>query len=253
MRKISSAVLVLSIVAALSPAVVGEEAGVKASTGTLYRPSDTFQRHFDALGKRVKEKGKAQTRYVGELIDAEGRSRQAKLSTRGLRAVQLEGFKGKGSLATLERGQRKSHVVREESALLESLGVDTVEGLFGAMEEGTAAVRLLGRDFSTGTDDPETKYDIYEATMADSFSDEGTPKTKLYYFDSKTHLLVKTEYQDRTVSPPTRVETRFSTWGTIDGSSYPASIERFENGKRVFSFVATSIESEPESDLREEK
>jgi hypothetical protein len=59
---------------------------------------------------------------------------------------------------------------------------------------------------------------------------------------SKTHLLAKTEYYDQSATPPVKVETRFSVWGMIDGSAYPAKIDRYENGALVFSFIATSIE-----------
>jgi hypothetical protein len=39
-----------------------------------------------------------------------------------------------------------------------------------------------------------------------------------------------------------KVETRFSAWGTIDESAYPARIDHYENDALVFSFIATTID-----------
>jgi hypothetical protein len=67
-------------------------------------------------------------------------------------------------------------------------------------------------------------------------------RSKLYYFDSRTGLLQSTRYYDRSVSPPVKIETHFSVWGTIDNSAYPARIDHYEGGKLMFSFIAESIE-----------
>ena len=113
--------------------------------------------------------------------------------------------------------------------------------------------RLLGLGFGP---DPEKnpdydgpRYDVFDFSIPNKLEGEGSARTRLYYFDSKTHLLHRTVYRDHSVSPPVKVETRFTVWGEIEGSAYPAQVERYENGKRVFTFIATGIESGPEVDI----
>jgi hypothetical protein len=126
-----------------------------------------------------------------------------------------------------------------------------VEGMLSSMKTG-AAVRLLGRRFGP---DPKKvpnytgpRYDIYEITAPLRVRNDQLVRTKRYYFDSKAGLLLTTKYYDRTVSPAISVDTRFSDWLTVDGSAFPGRIDRYENGRPIFSFVVGTVSAGPSQD-----
>ena len=76
-------------------------------------------------------------------------------------------------------------------------------------------------------------------------------RSKTYYLYTSTGLLESTRYKDKTVNPPVAVRTRFSIWGTIDGSAYPARIDRYEDGELEFTFIAEEITAEPSTDVED--
>jgi hypothetical protein len=131
---------------------------------------------------------------------------------------------------------------RLEESLLETFVMDTPEGMVYAARSG-GSVRLLGRGF--GPDPRRTpnyqgpRYDIFEVIAPLRFASDRPLRVKRYYFDSVTGLPESTRYMDSTGSPAVTVETRFSGWRQLDGSSYPGRIERYENGRAVFSFIVT--------------
>ena len=81
--------------------------------------------------------------------------------------------------------------------------------------------------------------------MAKKTRTDAAKVTRLYWFDSDTHLLMRTTYQDG----PTRVETRFVSWGTAEGSKYPTRIERYEGGNLVFAFDSHGVTAGPKLDI----
>ena len=66
-------------------------------------------------------------------------------------------------------------------------------------------------------------------------------RTKTYYFDTETGLLMHTRYYDQSANPPVEMETHYSVWGEINGSRYPARVDHFRNGQRQFTFIAEEI------------
>lgn len=207
---------------------------------------------MNALGNKFKEKGKERTVFEGLFIDAGGNEKSARISVQKGRKVKLEGIKGQGSVVAFDGEKAKNAFSREDRAFLETYLYDTAEGMFEALQTD-ASFRLLGLGFGP---DPEKnpdydgpRYDVFDFTIPDKLDAAKSARNRLYYFDSKTHLLHRTVYRDHSVSPPLIVETRFTAWGEIEGSAYPARVERYEDGKRVFTFIATGIESGPEADI----
>lgn len=205
-----------------------------------------------ALGNKFMEEGKERTVFGGVLIDAAGNEKPVRISVQKGRRVKLEGFNGEGSVLAFDGVASKNADSRSDRAFLETYLYDSVEGMFEALQTD-ASFRLLGLGFGP---DPEKnpdydgpRYDIFDFTIPNKLDAAKSARNRLYYFDSKTHLLHRTVYRDHSVSPNIIVETRFTVWGEIDGSAYPARVERFENGKRVFTFVATGIESGPGVDI----
>ena len=114
-----------------------------------------------------------------------------------------------------------------------------------------AAVQLLGRRVASKPDPSRSdtaRFDIFEVSGPVKSNTSGLERMKLYYFDSETGLLSKTQYLDETFSPPVNVETVFSDWRREDGSAYPTWIGHQENGRLIYSVVITSIVVSPRQD-----
>jgi hypothetical protein len=160
--------------------------------------------------------------------------------------IRLEGFKNKGAVLSFD-GHRGNGITsrKEDEALMEVFVMDYSEGMLASVQQGEA-VRLIGRGFGPDPrlvpDYKGPRYDIYEVTGPVRCRQDQLVRSKLYYFDSATGLLQSTRYYDRSVKPPVKIETRFSNWGDIEGSAYPARVDHYEGGKLVFSFIAESIE-----------
>jgi hypothetical protein len=205
---------------------------------------------FDALGMRMTAEGKEKTVYDGVLTDAAGNTSQAKVTIQS-GMVKLEGFKSTGSVIAFDGTQATGISGRADESTIESFLMDIPESIL-AKAGKTASVRLLGRNFVpdplVAPDYTGPQYDIYDATMPIVYKTAATMRPKQFFFDADTQLLAKTEYYDRSVTPAIKMETRFSVWGTIEGSAYPARIDHYENDALVFSFIATSIEGGPAID-----
>jgi hypothetical protein len=223
---------------------------------TTYRPGPTFkglpgivQPQVDALGARAQIRGYEFTRLTGEYMAADGQRWIAQVLHQLPNLVKLSGFTPGGRDLNFDGSSRPSGLTADEQVLLETFVLDNAEGMLASLRGGAAA-RLLGRGFQFPTKDRLTDaadgYDIYEVSPRISFTQRETP-VKFYYFDSNTGLLVSTRYAGSTRSA-LRVETKFLEWRMMDGSAYPGRIERYEDGRRIFSFVINSITVAPAID-----
>jgi hypothetical protein len=200
-----------------------------------------------ALGERVYRPGKEKITLVGRYVDAAG-NRPAEITYQVPGLVRLDGFKANaGSIAfDGERSYRSTAAV--DDAFLETFIMDTAEGMLAATKRG-AGLRLLGRQFQPNPKKFPNyvgpRYDIYEVAAPIRSRQDQLVRLKRFYFDSKTGLLLRTRYHDRTAAPPVIVEIRFSGWRTVDGSAYPGRIDRFENDQPIFSFVVANISAGP--------
>jgi hypothetical protein len=205
---------------------------------------------LDAMGTRMTAEGKENTVYEGVLTDAASNVLQARATIQS-GMVKLEGFKGAGSVMAFDGAQATGISNRVDESIIESFLMDIPERLL-ATAGMTASVRLLGRQFGPdplavpGYTGPQ--FDIYDVTMPIIYKTTGAKRAKQFYFDADTRLLAKTVYYDRSVTPAIKVETRFSVWGTIEGSAYPARIDHYENDALIYSFIATAIAGGPAVD-----
>lgn len=250
-QQAGSVLVSVLLIAGVCAAVRGESSKDKIYDMSIPRLSAMFSSQVNALGVRVKVKGKEKTTYVGELFDAEGNSSKVKVIHQLPDMVRLEGFKKNESLS-FDGEKTYAAGSRDDESLLEVFAFDTAEGMLASVQN-SAAVRLLGRGFGA---DPRLKqelegprYDIFDVATPNRCSKDKALGAKLYYFDSKTGLLQSTRYYDRSGKTPVKVETRLSVWGMIDGSAYPARIDHYKGGKLVFSFIAEQIIAEPSTDI----
>lgn len=201
-----------------------------------------------ALGERARVAGREQSLYSGEFVDAAGNRSAARLVHQAPGLVRLHGFTGAGSVLSFDGANASAALTRNREVLLETFILDMPEGMLSSLQQG-ASVRLLGRRFGP---DPRKapnyagpRYDIYEVMAHVRTRANPVARIKRYYFDSKTGLLARVRYSDATVSPAVNVETRFSGWTNVAGSAYPGGIERYENGRLVFSFNTATVSSGP--------
>jgi hypothetical protein len=166
--------------------------------------------------------------------------------------VALRGFvPGNRELKFDGSSRQPTGLPPSEETLLEVFVSDVAEGMLTSIQDG-AAVRLLGREFKPSAASVPSYtgsgYDIYEVTARIPFGTAEKIRMKFYYFDTESGLLLNTRYHDGSVTPAVRVETRFSDWRLVEGSAYPGRIERYENDRRVFSFVTTNASGAPAVD-----
>jgi hypothetical protein len=214
--------------------------------------SNIFSHQAKALGKRMSIAGKERTVYAGQLFDKGGKSTPVRVIHQLHGLIRLEGFKENGGVISFDG--EKSHGItsrKSDESLLEVFAADFPEGMFDSVQNG-GAIRFLGRGFGP---DPNTvpnyggpRYDIYEVSSSVRCRQDQLTRLKRYFFDTNTGLLQRTQYYDRSGSSTVKVETRFSVWGSLDGSAYPARIDHYEDGQLVFTFISESIMGEASAD-----
>jgi hypothetical protein len=216
------------------------------------RMPPVIQYQCDMLGVRMKDAGKEMTVYEGEFFDAAEKQSKTRVTVQMGGMVKLEGFKSQKSVLTFDGEKAAGASGRLDEALLETFLMDMPEAILEAATKTTAPFRLLGRFFGPDPrkqpDYTGPRWDIYTITMPIAYQKAGSTRVKRFYFNSATGLLEKTEYLDQSASPAIKVETRFPVWGKVEDSAYPVQIERYEDGKRIFSFVATAIKGGPAAD-----
>ena len=217
----------------------------KVDASSLQRLPSTLLRHVKALGNRAVQQEKEETELVGIFTDDQGRVLQARVVSRLSGEVLLEGFKDKKTVR-FDGLNSAGEIDRVDEALLETFAIDTVEGMFVSLKTG-GALQILGMGFgpASSANSSGLRYDIYDVTIPTRTRRDLALRTRRYFFDSETGILVRTRYVDPTVGAGLQVETRFSQWRTVDGSLYPGLIERFEDGRLLFSFRPVTFRSRP--------
>jgi len=249
LRHTLPAAMLSVLIAALCCPALCQEASTK--TVITARPGipGLFHKQIAALGRRMQPSSADRTIYLGQYFDGHGTARAAKVTQDPTGAILLEGFKADSTMLSFD-GTKPIDMPASESdaALLEVFVMDSAEGMFESVRHN-AAVRSLGYGIAL---DPENypeykgqKFDIYEVTGPVRSRQDRALRMRLYHFDSTTGLLVRTQYLDHSVNPPVKVETRYSVWGEIAGSKFPARIEHFREGKLQFTYISESIELNP--------
>jgi hypothetical protein len=188
-----------------------------------------------ALGKRAAAPEQARVLLSGEFLDEQERRRPVRVTLQLPELVRLDGISPGGPALSRTPSEPGRRLAQREQRLLDTFATDTAEGMFTAIKAG-AAVQVAGLRAGPGAairGYTGPLYDIYEVTEPPQ-EDPSTARLRRYFFNSETGLLASTRYWDETLAAD--VETRFPDWQTVDGSSYPARVDRLENGRLVFSF-----------------
>jgi hypothetical protein len=200
----------------------------------------------------MRSAGKEETVYEGQLTDESGRQKAVRLVHPVSGLVRVESVHEKTALS-FDGKYTSGTAGPADEALMDALIMDSDEGMLYALRTG-ASVQLLGRGFAPnsaavpGYKGP--RYDIYEIIGPGRNANDPAMRTRRFYFDSSTGLLASTRYTDATGRS---IETRFLNWGNVDGSVFPGKIERYANGRQIFSFVAAAVSSQPRHDTTNPK
>jgi hypothetical protein len=214
-------------------------------------PSDVLQQ-VQALGLRMRSAGKEESVYEGQLTDEAGRQKAVRLVHPVSGLVRVESVQEKTALS-FDGKYTSGTAGPADEAVMDALIMDSAEGMLYAVRTG-ASMQLLGRGFAPNSAAVPSykgpRYDIYEIIGPGRNTNDPALRTRRFYFDSKTGLLASTRYADATGRS---IETRFLNWGNVDGSVFPGKIERYANGRQMFSFVAAAISSQPRHDTTNPK
>jgi hypothetical protein len=268
LQKLLYTVLTISLVLCPGSMLSGRDKDkdkpIEVKPNPAWRIPGLAGKHLMALGKRMNSAGREKTTYTGQFFDRNGKAASVRVVHDVSGLVRLEGFGDREEVLSFDGKKAKSSSegkkIRGDSGqkadedLLEVFVMDTVEGMMESMRKG-AAVQFLGSGFRPDPRiEPDYKgpsYDIYEVTTTVRCRRDQLVRTKRYYFDSNTGLLLSTRYYDRSGKTPIKMETRYSVWGDIDGSKYPARIEHYADGKLQFDFIAENIKNAESADKSE--
>jgi hypothetical protein len=230
-------------VAQYSVSTVKRPSPDRVRAGTLW---PQLRGYLKALGGRLEELGKERLTFAGTLDRAGEQS---------VAFVAISEFPDRLRLTTQSAAQTRTISFDKQAPivvgdtlsvadqnLIESLVNDAAEHFFDAQAQG-APTRHLGNRFRA--DDGSTEnytgpyHDIF--SMQDTVTGPATrEQTKLYYFNSETHLLERVTYQISRNGETVEVETRFSDWQKVQDQQVAHRIVRLEKGQPVISLTITS-------------
>jgi hypothetical protein len=212
---------------------------------TRDRIPSSFLMFSTALGDRLISPGKERVVLAGTLT-AGKIATQVVLTSELPGKFRLDETGGPARKITFDGASLQSATTQApaDQDLMESLFADTPETLLYGTSQG-AAIRVLG--FRFRSDDGKTPNyqgpytDVIEFSLPVSVRADRAMHTKLYKFDSGTHLLNSVRYFLPTSDPKVKqaVETLI-TWQTINGQLTPATITRTQDAATVFIFRAVS-------------
>lgn len=162
--------------------------------------------------------------------------------------LRVEEARGANPRITTFDGSLEDGVSRninaEEEILIEMLIYDSAEGFFNTQMD-RAATRFLGTHFRT--DDGTTPdyagpyYDIYQVTDQVKSGGVARLQSKLYLFNSDTHLLELIRYTSERNGMETQVEVQLGDWQKSQDQQIPRRIVRLENGEPVLTLTMTQV------------
>ena len=244
-RSRSTACLLLTLfVTSVAPA----QRRVSESSSRLFRdPPGVLAAQTAAVGSRARTPGQEKVILRGEFSDDLGRRFPVRVTLQLPELVRLEGFNpGREALAYNHSSPSRAASWVDQQ-LLDTFALDTFEGMLASIRAG-AALQLVGLRFGPsampGYSGPH--FDVYEVTNPPREDPHRGEWLRRYFFNSGTGLLASTQYMDE--SRAAGIETRFSEWQSVQGSVYPTRIERFENGRPVFTFTFHKVSAQPRQD-----
>ncbi|HEV2913267.1 MAG TPA: hypothetical protein VGX92_08125 [Pyrinomonadaceae bacterium] len=208
---------------------------------------------LQVLGGRLEKPGKERLTLNGMLLIAgESQSRPVQIISEFPAHLRLNDQGGSLARAIIFNehgaGVVNGTLDKVDEAAIEALVYDSAEHFFLEQINGMGT-RSLGLRFRL--DDGEAPdytgpfYDIYQITEQIRIRQEEREQTKLYYFNSDTHLLEKVQYSLMRDGSETAVEVQLSDWRELEGQKAPGRIDRLENNALVLTLTLTPISVGP--------
>jgi hypothetical protein len=194
-----------------------------------------------ALGDRLQKPGKERLVLTGQYSDKSGNV-PAQLTWEAPGNIRLDrNGPGLPSLVfnTAAGVVNASALSAADLDIFESLLDDRPETFLYSFYNGSAN-RFLGNKFRT--DDGKTPnyigpwYDIFQGNGPVLAKGKTVARSKMFCFDSQTHLLTQTVYKVFATTPATTVLTTYSGWSVQNGEAVPGQILRSVNGTVEFTF-----------------
>ncbi len=212
--------------------------------------------HLKALGDRIEKPGKERITIAGTIKRAgDSQALPMALTLEFPDRLRLTVQDGVQQRVVTFNGQAAASVgsalTSSERELIETLVYDTAEHFFGGQSRGTAT-RFLGEHFRLDNDAQVNGrgpfYDVYQTTEQIRHTTPARQQTKLYCFDSDTHLLGRVTYELERNGSRTAVEIRISGWHKVQDQQVPVRIIRLENGQPALTLTITSAALSPKLD-----
>jgi hypothetical protein len=191
-----------------------------------------------AMGDRVQKPGQERLALTGTYTDSTGsHGIQITWELPNKTRIDITGGSPKSIVYDGQTTQSNAgSLSAADNDLLEGIADDRPETLLYGPKTSGLTMRLLGSRFRTdgGANKNYTGpyYDIFQSQAPVAGRTDSTRRTKLWYFDTLTGLLVKTEYTIQRNGTTVHVETAY-TWAKSGGQAVPGQIVRRENGVDV--------------------
>ena len=137
-----------------------------------------------------------------------------------------------------------NNLSEQDEDLLESFIDDSADGLLSDLRQ-SRSMRLVATRVRMDTGATPNYAgpwsDVYQVSGVVQSRSAKPVRSKLYYFDWKTRLLVEVDYlQKRADGSIISVQVKQSNWTSVGGQLVPGTVVRYENGKSVFTFTASN-------------
>ena len=195
-----------------------------------------------ALGDRVSHPGKEITILDGRFRDPSNSESAVRMTFQLPQSLEISGLKPGTASLKFDSAIPPIPTDPDDSVLLETFVTDTAEGFLASIKDGRE-VEVIGYGIEDSETPSHIEFDVFEVHSPVKTRSDSLARTKVYYFDSATGLLMRTRYEDGR----NEVEIRFSDWRRQEGSAYPGKIERYENNRLTFCYDILEITARPQS------
>jgi hypothetical protein len=200
------------------------------------------QPYLLAAGERYQKPGKERITAAGNLTANQGQPTPVQVTIEYPRKVRIDQSRGS---TTFDGSSPSPQVPRDphESAILETLVEDSLDGFFHAHRTGSN--HYLGSFRVRGAGEESPAYAIMEIWTKSPFRGGQQSIAKQYWFDRRTKLLSRVVY--RSGPGGSVIEVFLSDWYEVEGEMIPLTIERKEAGGTTLRLQLTSVLVSPKA------
>lgn len=222
--------LILAVLIACGSAVMAQVAAPVSRDGRYFpltRVSSVIRPFVIASGDRLQKPGAERLTANGSIqYNPSGATQATPVQITWQLPLQIRLDRGSSTVIyDGKNGAQRIPAGAQDADTIETLVEDSLEGFLRIQATG-GSTRFLGEGFrDDSVKASATFFDIVQVLYPATFRG-GQQSSKAFYFDSKTKLLARIEYEPR---PGNRVQVNLSDWRNIQGTKLPFLVERREN------------------------